>query len=253
MLQPYGTIEELLVGLEAHVKSIAQHPAINLKPEQIKIATSSRFKRCHARCCKKHNRIMDTWTIVFNLPVLKNNLDNVVELDLLCKHEVAHVISPDHSHRFKHVCRQLGIPESKLVRSAKSSGLKIAKATEVYVCLRCGEKKTTQKEHTNKRKVCSWCGYHTYIPQLGRIDSARTSIMMTVEEAEKYKPEVRPNYERIRAFIAENYELPWGEYAKYIRSGGDLKPSLWWVSTKISGLSLLTSTQGATANKSDKE
>jgi len=226
MLRPYANVEEALVGIEEYLKELVQHPAINKLPSQVKVGTNSRYVRRHACCKKHHSRVRgDSWEIIFNLPVLKCNLTNTYELDMLCRHEIAHIPCPNHGLRFKVVCELLGIPGDKLVRSRKSSGLNQAKATHVWKCLRCGDTKNTQREPNLKLKSCDWCGHH-YVDDYHK-DRARTMIMMTVEEAKEYKGS--KSYKGFQT-ISNYYKLPWKLFAEYVRDGGEFSPLAWYES-----------------------
>lgn len=180
MIQPYKSVEEAKVGLLDYLRELAKHPAINVEPHRINIDTSPRYRRRHACCRTNHTRQGKTWTIIFNLPVLKANLENVPELEHICQHEIAHVAAPNHGPQFRKVCRALGIPEDRI--GAKTSKLNNAIHEEVFVCLRCGCKTKTLRAHTTRMKRCSWCGGY-WDKALGRMDKVKTMAMFPIAEA----------------------------------------------------------------------
>lgn len=246
MLKPYATVEEALVGIEEYLKELVQHRAINKLPSQVKIGTNSRYVRRHA-CCKKHHSKVngDSWEIIFNLPVLKCNLTNTYELDMICRHEIAHIPCPNHGLQFKVVCELLGIPGDKLVRSRKSSGLNRAVSTHVWKCLRCGVTKSTQREPNKKLKHCEWCGgrFVEY-----RKDRAHTMMMFTKEGASNYHG---MNEYRGSATTQKYLGFPWKDFAEYVRDGGQMSPLVWSAATQE--LAQQNFPQMASANKpSDK-
>lgn len=223
MLQPFTTVEEAKIGLLAYLRELAQHPAINVNPESISVDVSARYRRRHATCRWRQVFGMKTWTIIFNLPVLRANLDNPSELEHTCQHEIAHVRAPNHGPQFRKVCRALGIPEDRI--GAKTSHLRSAKSEELWVCLRCGTKKSTFRAHTNKLKRCDWCG-SSWDAALDRIDRSKTMAMFKVEDAVRISNDMAvPGKDR----HLKTRWLPWKEYATYLRDGGEMTVMSWWL------------------------
>ncbi len=229
MIKPYKTVEEAKIGLLEYLRELAQHPAINVEPHRINIDTSPRYRRRHACCKTNYTRQGKTWTIIFNLPVLKANLENVPELEHICQHEIAHVAAPNHGPQFRKVCRALGIPEDRI--GAKTSQLKNAIHEEVFVCLRCGTKKKTLRAHTTRMKRCDWCGL-SWDHGLNRMDKAKTMAMFPIKEAGSIAELAVPGRDRHE----RTRWLPWREYAKYLRDGGEMTALGWWMACLENGI-----------------
>jgi hypothetical protein len=222
MLQPFESIEDAKAGLLVRLRELALHPSINVRPEQVHIDTSSRYRRVMA-CCRRRNTLKDgkTWTIIFNLHALRANLNNVEELEHTCQHEIAHIPAPNHGPQFYRVCRSLGMPENRI--GAKTSRLIRPVSVEIFVCLRCGSKKHTLREHTNKLKLCDYCGLH-WDQALARMDKSRTMAMFPVKEAGSISELAVPHGDR----HLKTRWLPWKEYAQYLREGGTMTVVSWW-------------------------
>lgn len=230
MLQAFTTVEEAKVGLLAYLKELAIHPAINADPDRISIDVSSRYRRRHA-CCRWKNGPdrKKSWTIIFNLHVLKANLDNTAELEHICQHEMAHVPQPNHGPKFRQVCRALGMPEDRI--GAKTSKLKSAAYEEIWVCLRCGTKAKTLRSHTNKLKRCSWCGMH-WDQGLGKLDKSKTMAMFPIKDAGSVGEMGVQGKDR----HLQTRWLPWKEYAQYLRDGGQFTVMHWWTECLRQGI-----------------
>lgn len=230
MLQPFKTVEEAKVGLLVYLHELALHPAINVDPNRVSIDVSSRYRRRHA-CCKWKTGAdgKRSWTIIFNLPVLRSNLENVPELEHTCQHEIAHIPQPNHGPKFRAVCRALGMPENRI--GAKTSHLKSAVHEETWVCLRCGIKKKTLRAHTNRMKSCDWCG-HNWDAELGKLDKVKTMAMFKLEEAGSIAEMSVPGRDR----HLRTRWLPWRDYAQYVRDGGEMTVMSWWYQCLKSGM-----------------